>query len=789
MPRRSTPLPADGGAVAGFARELRALRARAGSKAANISEISARLGVPRSTLYAALQGNRLPSPETLTAFVRACGGDEAEWLAKRNIVESEAALAAMRPGPAKWFIGAATSSYPPASGLHDLPGLSNDVDRMAELFIRLGYDRAPGFDGNHTAREFEQRVLEFLTNSDLRADDAVVIYYAGHLVVQGDEVLLPMADATGKSKALAVSDLVDELSRSGRVRPLLLLLDTCQTAGSERSVDRGFRRLSPTRATREGASLAVVLAARPTEQAASGEFTRAFEQAVGHPSSGGSAFAFLPLDGLVGIVNSTTPPWQHARLFSAGDGAADFIPNPRLNRYLLNLDLQTQALQRQRAARSAEERDHVLPRAQGLDHASSETDDLWMFTGRHQALHDVSAWLGSRPGDGPATMVVTGNPGSGKSALLARLYVLSDPRLRARVPAMHTLPASTIPPTGTINRFIHARGLTRHDVMAALCEAYQVEATDSPGQFLSALADRTDPTVVIIDGVDEAIDPMSLVDQLLAPLVRAARRTTLRLLVGARRHLLSALGQPILTIDLDDPHYADVDDVRKYARSWLVDWLQASPYRSQPSVYVSQVADAVANAAGGSFLAAAITARSLAMRKGPVDPNSPLWRGKVPRLVADAMRDDLDSRLGPSADRARDLMLPLAYAHGAGLPWEDIWPALARALSGVDYTSADIDWLIENAGFYLAESVNDDGVRSVYRLYHSALAEHIHEWRRRTRGSGCTANDERIIVDTLIAQVPRLPDGQPDWQQAHPYTKAYVAAQDARAAHLDSSSR
>jgi hypothetical protein len=45
-----------------------------------------------------------------------------------------------------------------------------------------------------------------------------------------------------------------------------------------------------------------------------------------------------------------------------------------------------------RAARRAEQRGHALPRAQGLDTGTVE-EDLWLFTGRHQALQNVDGWL------------------------------------------------------------------------------------------------------------------------------------------------------------------------------------------------------------------------------------------------------------------------------------------------------------------------------------------------------------------------------------------------------------
>lgn len=79
------------GPLAEFAAELRALRATLGRNAPTVDQISANEQIPRSTLYAALRGTRLPSRETVGAFARAWGGDEAEWLAKRIALEDQMA--------------------------------------------------------------------------------------------------------------------------------------------------------------------------------------------------------------------------------------------------------------------------------------------------------------------------------------------------------------------------------------------------------------------------------------------------------------------------------------------------------------------------------------------------------------------------------------------------------------------------------------------------------------------------------------------------------------------------
>jgi len=628
----------------------------------------------------------------------------------------------------RWFVGSATATYTQeyraARGEDDRPELGDEVHRMQRLFTDLGYQTAAGFGVDLDRETFRTRLRSFLIHPDRREDDIIVIYYTGHGVIDHGELLLPMADATDDVTftALPASELTGRmLSGSVKVRRLLFVLDTCYAGAAVSGIAGGATGfLNRLRMPETAPLIGLVVAARPTEQAGSGAFTQAFVDAVQHRASGGHEPEFIALDGLVGVINGQTPPWQHARHFTTGDTITEFLPNPRLDRWLRDLDLRTQAQRHLRTARDVEHRDHVMPRARGLD--APGRDDVWLFTGRHAALAASCRWMDDH--SGPAILVVTGDPGSGKSALLARLTVLADPRRRSRVPNLHTVPDDTLPRPEAIARFIHARGLTTEEVMAGLCEATGAEATTSPSQLLSELRGRGgDPTVVVVDAVDEAIGDRDhqahsrfpLVDEVLAPLISAAGRTPLRLMIGTRRHLLPQLGdlarRPDLAtvIDLDDEAFADRASLPRYVESCLLRLTDESPYLHQPRPYLDAVCDAVAVAAGGSFLVALITARSLALTPELVDPFDPYWRAQLPTKAADAMRADLDHRLEDEAPRARDLLLPLAYAHGSGLPWEDIWPSLARALCDHPYDNADLDWLIENAGYYVIESTAEDG--------------------------------------------------------------------------------
>ncbi|WP_328648058.1 hypothetical protein OHS58_10285 [Amycolatopsis sp. NBC_00348] len=67
------------------------------------------------------------------------------------------------------------------------------------------------------------------------------------------------------------------------------------------------------------------------------------------------------------------------------------------------------------------------------------------------------------------------------------------------------------------------------------------------------------------------------------------------------------------------------------------------------------------------------------------------------------MHRDLETRLGDNATKVRNLLRPLAFAQGQGLPWEDIWAAVASRAAGTAYSDEDLLWLREHAGSYVVD--------------------------------------------------------------------------------------
>ena len=177
-------------------------------------------------------------------------------------------------------------------------------------------------------------------------------------------------------------------------------------------------------------------------------------------------------------------------------------------------------------------------------------------------------------------MIVTGDPGSGKTAVLGLLATLADPARRPTVPR-DGLPAGAIPGQDAIGVAIYAGNLTTGQVLAGLAAAAGIEDINPDpaalGSGLNALLagrrGNSSPLVAMIDALDEAADPAHLAGELLRPLIERGRGS-IRLLLGTRRHVCDHLGRGwqdrCEVIDLDVPGYADPAALSEAVRRTLV---------------------------------------------------------------------------------------------------------------------------------------------------------------------------------------------------------------------------
>ncbi|SMO92348.1 WD40 repeat [Geodermatophilus aquaeductus] len=663
----------------------------------------------------------------------------------------------------------------------DRPGVAAARDEIISLFTsRFGYTHLTGLGLNPTQYQLTEQ-LRALCRQQVQPEDHLVVYFSGHgevLDASGEHVLLTSdTDPDDIDNALRTAELARKLLLGTPVQRLLLLLDTCYSGkgGNELAASalEGMQR-----DWGSGGGLVVVTSALPAEQAEAAAFPALLREAVDSLATAGHAPTALDIGAVVAAMNDSENRPSFQRIGWTGVGltghAPEFLPNPRHRAELTDLDLYLQdvtAWDNQSARRDTEYRRRFLLRAMGSPTVGPPT---WWFSGRRAALSDIADWLHDHPADRPG-LAVTGGPGTGKTAVLGLVATLSDPDYRRAVPLDELdLAISADRFHGVLDVAIYAGALTTDQVLAGLAAAAKVRA-GTVAELVDRLADWSGPLVALIDALDEAADPQHLITHLLAPLLNRSKGRV-RLLLGTRPHLLPLLGSAVQTVGLDEKEYADWEAIRAYTMRGLLEGAEYSPYLDAHPLLVRDVASAVTAAAMPSFLVARIVSTTLAAEPQVADITDRAWRAGLPRLPGEAMRADLDRRLGANAQRARDLLRPLAYAHGQGLPWENLWAPLASAISGHTYADEDLLWLRRAAGSYVVEAT--EAGRSAYRLYHEALAEHL-------RQDTDPATVESAFVDTLRRRVPSRVGGGRDWRRAHPYTLMYLATHAAAAGRID----
>ncbi|MFD6096373.1 hypothetical protein ACFWF4_08715, partial [Nocardiopsis flavescens] len=672
------------------------------------------------------------------------------------------------------------------------PELVDAHRQIANLFTSsLGYTHVDLLGTNPTARKFTSRLNAFMRAPERCEDDLIVVYISCHGEVDedtGEHVLLVAdtdpADLSDPESRIDTADLAKLLLDGTRVRNLLLILDTCRSGQGSRDVmSTASRRMSPTWGQYSGGGFVLMHSAQPVEDAEAGAFPRLLSEAVGDISTAGHAPETISLGAVVAHMNANESKPSHQKIGWEPIGLTGEVPsffsNPRHDIKLTEVDLALQQAARweeHAQRRGTEFQDRFLVRAMA-DHRG-EGARGWWFEGRTKAISDINSWLTSQnTPHAPSLLAVTAGPGSGKTALLGLTAALTHPKHRSTVPLrLLGLHPEEVPAVAAVDVAVYAQRLSDQQVIEGIAAAAEVKAS-TVGELLNELGARgyseARPFTVLIDALDEATTPRSLCAQVVRPLSDHAQRR-IRLLVGTRPFLLPQLGlDREKCLDLDDPSYADPKALRAYALRNLKDAHPQSPYRNQNDATVQAVADAIAQAAGTSFLVARITASTLAASSELPDPADRRWRESLPSHVGQAMANDLSTRLGDDLQRAQDLLRPLAFAEGQGLPWEDIWAAVASKMAGRTYTDADLHWLRDNAGSYVIEAVEFD--RSAYRLYHQALADHLR--------AGVDERSAHEVFHTVLAdRVPYDTSGKRDWARAHPYALRYLAE---HAGHTD----
>ncbi|MFG2224937.1 AAA family ATPase [Streptomyces sp. NPDC048644] len=452
----------------------------------------------------------------------------------------------------------------------------------------------------------------------------------------------------------------------------------------------------------------------------------------------GAGLWCAPYGALVGVVAQAGGGNGRAvTLFEAGDlhGLATCRPPDAGPGWTLDGDTQ--------AAR------HWRPRARGV---AVDSEGGWRFRGRTAALHRIVEWFRQRE-DHRQVLMVTGSPGVGKSAVLARIVTTADPAVGALLPADDDAVRAD---EGSIGCAVFARGRTALEVASEIARAASAhvpeQLQDFPAFMARALTAGT-PFNVVIDALDEAASPeqarliIRMVARPLAETVPCAR-----VVVGARHRddlgdLLGAFRAGRVTIDLDSPAYFAPADLEAYALATLRlsgNERAGNPYAD--GAVARPVARRIAERSARNFLVAGLVARSHGLYDTePVDPDALTFSPDVDEVLH-AYLERLVPPVAGGAVSAAGALTALAFAHMPGFT-APLWSTAIGALHDASVDPQALARFARSAAAnFLIESGSDPDGRT-FRLFHQALVDSLlaqrADWKER-------ATDERALTRAFL---------------------------------------
>ncbi len=616
-------------------------------------------------------------------------------------------------------------------------GVSNSGDGRAERLDRAVPDvlalrelLTDAFDSKLLRNPAESTVRRLLKNLPGSVDAGpLVVLWCGHgLGSAADNLrLLARDSASAAAAGIGVSDLVAACAESGASQ-LLFLVDTCYSGAAVQASEVAARILRARPPTAEYVWVGVLASCLDVETARDGLFGERLRQVLTDgPETPELRVRWSPHSQFVrgdDVCDAVVKEWgsQVQSPEFSGRGSAWWVfPNP-----LYDPGAPEQVVE------------HLLQAAR----SGASLDEPSWFTGRTTEMNHVVGWV--RAGQ-PGIYVITGSPGTGKSAIAGRVVSLSNPAERARLLADGHAWQHEDPGERSVQAHVHARGLTA-DRAAALIGGQLVtagvlepqpeprNASELVGHLQRAAERGTTPPVVVVDGLDEArAEALAIAEELLT------RLAPYTVIVASTRDLHRGDNRPSLMgilapagpdLDLDDLDAQDRTraDVAAYITARLAD--------RDPGMDARAVAEYVAGEASMTrsrpFLLARLVADQLQAR--PVVTSASGWQDQVSHSIEDAFDADLTAvsaaphRPGGlendhGAARARQLLAALTWAYGRGFPEEE-WLAAANALSpAAEFGRDDLLWLLGELGRYILQ--DGEGGVAVYRLAHQSLSEYL----------------------------------------------------------------
>ncbi|GLY51656.1 AAA family ATPase [Lentzea sp. NBRC 102530] len=568
------------------------------------------------------------------------------------------------------FVGIGVSSY------EALQPLQHAVSDVRELHALL-----KGYDGEPLADPAEFEVRTFMKGLKGSQDGgALVALWSGHAIPEDKSLMLLAKDNSGDGDGIGLSEFAAWCARSG-AHQVLVVIDACYAGAQLDQVMGSIASVQDNLLQGQVHWAGVLVSCSGIETARDGLFggklrklLRAGPTAVEDARRWSDRIALVD-GGAVGtaLLNAWDSDIQRPRFMQYGS-AQPMLPNPL---YAANTVVK-----------------HLLLAARGGD---SQDNRSW-FAGRTAQVDQVVNWVRSGV---PGLRVVTGSPGTGKSALVGRVVSLSNPAERDLLLSAGPSFRHADPGPDSVDAAVHARAMDADRVADLLSRqlvaAGLIAAPDGPrrgaAELVGVVSALTAPPVLVVDGLDEARgESFSIATSLLTKLAGYAV-----VIVSTRQAHRVAGGAPLLT-ELAPAEVLDLDqadnetDVREYVVARLgpgaprstVDELAKLPFLTAWMITDQVLAD------GGADL----------------------------KLSLDAAFDRELAKV-PSA---RALLTALTWSYGAGFP-EAEWMAVAQALSGKEFSRDDITAVLTELGRHVVQD-GEEGT-AVFKLTHQTFADHL----------------------------------------------------------------
>jgi WD40 repeat protein len=685
-----------------------------------------------------------------------------------------------------------------SAGSHDAFGLASSIvietyDRypsladiregaqtVLELLQSVGFENAsPPVSGNMTFGN----VLSGLARWPAHGE-RLLLYWAGHAeAVHGGGIYLLCEDTNAEAfAASAISGrALGELLAAKDFTEIVLIVDACHGGGGAQEITAAFRRIVEMRSYPNvlRRSLAVISSSGRYQQSREQVFVRALVEVLTEgPPASSTWLGWTDKDSH--LTPSELVQALRLKLSDAPDQLPEhdmcgtigrFFPNPRYSPH-------------------ASDRVPDGPDWTGEVGSAGLTNlrgsDMNEFTpsrffGRRIPLMTINDWLAAPPGR-PGPLVVTGPPGSGKSALMQELTAQLVGRYGNDRPGVVDVPSGTEPTVVSVS----LSRKTLEDCVGELNRAFGSPDGSQdplrPRELVQGIHEAADNAILLFDALDEADqgDLQEIITHLLKPLASDQRT---KVVIGTRTHYARTSGEdaadssvldrldPVAVIRLDEDPDADAA-----IEEYVVHHLRAAPASEYRDDSARRMAQLVVASSSGNFLLARMSVRALLRHSAPLNPAARDVDSLISRDLVEAFNAEL-ARYGDEQARVRAFLAPLAWAEGTGLPRRDVWLAAANALALAGpgepppYGDRDLAWVVGSVGSYLVES-GEDG-QTTYRLFHQAFADYF-------RADLQPSEAQSAMVAALVGLIP----AHGSWRFANPYIRRHLATHSAEAGSL-----